>query len=143
METKLMYKTGQVVTAKVTKTGSKFALLEDKLNNKIIIYRNEITDFYKTQVYDVLQVRDIVNFVIIGFDATTQQYIGSFKKNHPNFLKSEQYFTSSKSRKNELKETKNGFDNLKAFTLSYLEPSSTAKSNLNEVSVQNKEEIKE
>ncbi|MFV8469014.1 hypothetical protein ACNQ1X_00425 [Mycoplasma sp. SK341A] len=122
METKLLYKVGQVVTAKVTRTGSKFALLEDKNNSKFIIYKNEVTDFYKMQVYDILQVKDIVNFVVIGYDQNTNQYIGSFKRNHPNFLKSEQYFSNSKNRKNELKETKNGFANLREFTLSYIDP---------------------
>ncbi|MFV8414238.1 hypothetical protein ACNQ17_00245 [Mycoplasma sp. Sp48II] len=122
METKLLYKVGQVVTAKVTRTGSKFALLEDKNNSKFIIYKNEVTDFYKMQVYDILQVKDIVNFVVIGYDQNTNQYIGSFKRNHPNFLKSEQYFSNSKNRKNELKETKNGFTNLREFTLSYIDP---------------------
>ncbi|MFV8468398.1 hypothetical protein ACNQ2K_01865 [Mycoplasma sp. VS292A] len=122
METKLLYKVGQVVTAKVTRTGSKFALLEDKNNSKFIIYKNEVTDFYKMQVYDILQVKDIVNFVVIGYDQNTNQYIGSFKRNHPNFLKSEQYFSNSKNRKNELKETKNGFANLRGFTLSYIDP---------------------
>ncbi|MFV8401258.1 hypothetical protein [Mycoplasma sp. 005V] len=122
METKLLYKVGQVVTAKVTKTGSKFAILEDKNSNKFIIYKNEITDFYKMQVYDILQVKDIVNFIVIGYDQNTNQYIGSFKTNHPNFLKSEQYFSNSKNRRNELKETKSGFANLKEYTLSYIDP---------------------
>ncbi|MFV8499665.1 hypothetical protein ACNQ1M_01040 [Mycoplasma sp. VS424B] len=127
METKLLYKVGQVVTAKVTRTGSKFALLEDKNNSKFIIYKNEVTDFYKMQVYDILQVKDIVNFVVIGYDQNTNQYIGSFKRNHPNFLKSEQYFSNSKNRKNELKETKNGFANLREFTLSYIDPEAAKK----------------
>ncbi|MFV8470580.1 hypothetical protein ACNQ2O_03160 [Mycoplasma sp. AA7A] len=127
METKLLYKVGQVVTAKVTRTGSKFALLEDKNNSKFIIYKNEVTDFYKMQVYDILQVKDIVNFVVIGYDQNTNQYIGSFKRNHPNFLKSDQYFSNSKNRRNELKETKNGFANLREFTLSYIEPEADKK----------------
>ncbi|WP_416756560.1 hypothetical protein ACM0IS_01670 [Mycoplasma aquilae ATCC BAA-1896] len=127
METKLLYKVGQVVTAKVTRTGSKFALLEDKNNSKFIIYKNEVTDFYKMQVYDILQVKDIVNFVVTGYDQNTNQYIGSFKRNHPNFLKSEQYFSNSKNRKNELKETKNGFANLREFTLSYIDPEAAKK----------------
>ncbi|MFV8515753.1 hypothetical protein [Mycoplasma sp. Z244B] len=132
METKLLYKVGQVVTAKVTRTGSKFALLEDKNNSKFIIYKNEVTDFYKMQVYDILQVKDIVNFVVIGYDQNTNQYIGSFKRNHPNFLKSEQYFSNSKNRKNELKETKNGFANLREFTLSYIDPEAAKKAAENE-----------
>ncbi|SJZ42813.1 hypothetical protein [Mycoplasmopsis verecunda] len=122
MENKLTYYNGQIVTAKVIRTGSKFTLLEDKDKNKFIIYKNEITDFRNIQINDILQIRDIVNFVVIGYDQDTKQYIGSFKKNHPNFLRSERYYSLARSPKNELKETKNGFNNLIKFTLSYILP---------------------
>ncbi|WLP85883.1 RNA-binding protein [Mycoplasma seminis] len=124
METKLTYKNGQVASAKVIRAGTKFVLLEDKYKNIFIIHKNEITDFYKLQIHDILKLKEIINFIVIGYDEKTNQYIGSFKRNHPNFLKSEQYFVFTRYHKNELKETKNGFANLQQFTNSYVFPES-------------------
>ncbi|UUM20611.1 RNA-binding protein [Mycoplasma sp. 2045] len=113
----LGYKTGDVASAKIITSGSKFIKLHDKYGNSFLIYRKDITDFTHHQMSDLFLIGDIINFIVLNFDNNKKQGLGSFKKNHPNhqgkdFYKREKYY-------NELKATKNGFRNLINYTNSY------------------------
>ncbi|WP_036452768.1 hypothetical protein [Mycoplasma buteonis] len=106
------YQPKDVVTAKVIRTGSKFVVLETKEGIKFIIYKNEITDYVKTKIQDILKVKDIINFVVLKYDTTRKTGVGSFKRNHPTFMDTPFIYR--------LKETPSGFENLIKNTLESL-----------------------
>ncbi|QCZ36590.1 RNA-binding protein [Mycoplasma nasistruthionis] len=118
MNEKKVYKVGEVASAKVIKTGSKFAVVMNKFKTKFVIYKNEVSDFNKNKVNEVLKVGDYINFIVLHFDKSKNHGIGSFKQNHPNYLNKQQTKTKSKKKAPlKLQETANGFNNLIKHTI--------------------------
>ncbi|VEU70268.1 S1 domain-containing protein [Mycoplasmopsis glycophila] len=103
------YKNRDIVVGKVLQVGKKFAVLETKDAARFLIYRNEISDFHKHKATDILFPNDIVNFVVLSFNNSKRQGVGSFKLNHPNYMYSPFVY--------KLKETRSGFRNLLNYTM--------------------------
>ncbi|ATO30840.1 RNA-binding protein [Mycoplasmopsis bovirhinis] len=101
------YKYGDVVVAKVSKVTQKYIIAQTKENQQFTILRNEISDYPNKNIYSLFEVGEMINFIALEckLNKIKQQICyGSFKKNHPNELKSRIY--------SKLQKTPNGFKNL-------------------------------
>ncbi|WP_426461027.1 hypothetical protein [Mycoplasma hafezii] len=104
----MSYKSKDIVIGKVIRTGLKYAIVETKDKANFIIYKQEVSDYPRSKVNDILRLNDIINFVVLKFDETTNKGVASFKRNHPTFMDTPFLYR--------LKETPSGFKNLKEFT---------------------------
>ncbi|MGZ9797131.1 hypothetical protein ACXYRK_00500 [Mycoplasma sp. AC1221] len=100
----MKYKVGDIVIAKVFKVGPQYVSLQTKDSTKFFIYREDISDYKPCKIYDIFKIGDIVNFVCLYFNINKNYGYGSYKKNHPNELRTYGNYW--------LKETSKGFKNL-------------------------------
>ncbi|AKF40881.1 30S ribosomal protein S1 [Mycoplasmopsis canis UFG4] len=102
----MIYNIGDVVIAKVVKTGNKFITTKTKDGFTFFIDKREISDFSKKNIYEMFSIGETINFIALKVTTENNQKIGygSFKKNHPNELK--------ENISTRLKETPNGFKNI-------------------------------
>ncbi|RIV16343.1 S1 RNA-binding domain-containing protein [Mycoplasmopsis gallopavonis] len=107
------YKTKEIAEGKITRTGKKFAVVETDDQVSFIINKQEVSDFPKTRVYEVLKLNDRINFVVLKYSDDNSYNYASFKRNHPSFMNGP--FTYS------LKSTEKGFRNLYSHTISFIE----------------------
>lgn len=93
----------------VNKITDKFIEIATYNGDLFRIYRNEITDFSHKKMRDLFKLNQEINFYVTSYNKKNKRGLGSFKINHPNFMKSP--FTYK------LNKTENDFTNLYKFTI--------------------------
>ncbi|QGZ97844.1 RNA-binding protein [Mycoplasma sp. NEAQ87857] len=111
----IKYKPNDVLNGRVKTIGSKYIKVELKNGAVFCITKNEITDFQKTKINQIINVNDHISFVVINFNPKYNMGNGSFKRNHPNYRRNPFNYG--------IKETKNGFKNLFEHTIHTLKES--------------------
>lgn len=100
-----MIKKGDIITGWIRNKNKNGLFVSAHNNIHFFIPLNLISDLAKYQRVDTFNIKDKINFVVVSFDQEKQHGIGSFKENHPLYLRS--------PYKALLFETKNGFKNIK------------------------------
>ncbi|VEU75274.1 30S ribosomal protein s1 [Mycoplasmopsis maculosa] len=100
-----MIKKGDILYGLV-KSISEHGIVVKTFNNiRFFIPVSLITDFKRNNINSFFEEGQKINFIVENIDQDQQSGIGNFKLNHPLYFRA--------PYKNNIKETKNGFNNLK------------------------------